>query len=92
VLGIEYLLQGGKSEVFNLGNGNGFSVRQVIEAAQQVTSQDIKVIECDRRPGDPPALVGSSDKARKILGWCPQYSDLSKIIGDAWQWHQRRHR
>lgn len=91
VLGLEYLLQGGTSEIFNLGNGNGFSVREVIETAKQVTGRDIKTVECDRRPGDPPILVGSSDKAQKILGWSPQYSDLSKIISDAWQWHQRRH-
>ena len=92
ILAIEYLLQGGNSEVFNLGNGSGFSVRQVIETARQVTGRDIKVIECDRRPGDPSILVGSSDKAQKILGWYPQYPDISKIISDAWQWHQRRHR
>ncbi len=92
VLGLEYLLEGGKSEVFNLGNGNGFSVREVIETATQVSGGDIKVVECDRRPGDPPILVGSSDKAREILGWYPQYPDLSKIVSDAWQWHQQRHR
>lgn len=92
ILAIEYLLQGGNSEVFNLGNGSGFSVRQVIETARQVTGRDIKVIECDRRLGDPSILVGSSDKAQKILGWYPQYPDISKIISDAWQWHQRRHR
>jgi UDP-glucose 4-epimerase len=92
ILAIEHLLQGGNSEVFNLGNGSGFSVRQVIETARQVTGRDIKVIECDRRPGDPSILVGSSDKAQKILGWYPQYPDISKIISDAWQWHQRRHR
>ncbi|HEY9891381.1 MAG TPA: UDP-glucose 4-epimerase GalE [Candidatus Sericytochromatia bacterium] len=91
VLGLEYLLQGGKSDVFNLGNGNGFSVRQVIETAQQVTGQEIKVVECDRRSGDPTILVGSSDKAQKVLGWRPQYSELSQIIKDAWQWHQQRH-
>lgn len=91
ILGLEYLLQGGKSQAFNLGNGNGFSVRQVIETAQQVTGQDIKVVECDRRPGDPPTLVGSSHKAQKVLGWSPQYPDLRQIIKDAWQWHQRRH-
>ncbi len=91
LLGVEYLLEGGKSEAFNLGNGNGFSVRQVIETARTVTDRDINVLECDRRPGDPPILVGSSDKAKKILGWCPQYPDLSKIISDAWQWHQQRH-
>jgi UDP-glucose 4-epimerase len=91
LLGVEYLLEGGKSEAFNLGNGNGFSVRQVIETARTVTDRDIKVVECDRRPGDPPILVGSSDKAKKILDWYPQYPDLSKIISDAWQWHQQRH-
>lgn len=91
-LGVEYLLQGGKSEAFNLGNGNGFSVRQVIETARLVTGREIKVVECDRRPGDPSILVGSSDKAQKILGWSPQYTDLSNIIGDAWRWHQRRHK
>ncbi|HBL10288.1 MAG TPA: UDP-glucose 4-epimerase GalE [Cyanobacteria bacterium UBA11162] len=92
ILGIEYLLQGGKSEIFNLGNGNGFSVRQVIETAQQVTQKPIKTLECDRRPGDAPILVGSSEKARAILGWSAQYPDLKKIITDAWQWHQHRHR
>ena len=91
VLAVEYLLQGGRSEVFNLGNGNGFSVQQVIETARSVTGLEIKAVSCDRRPGDPSTLVGSSDKAQKILGWYPQYSDLSKIISDAWQWHQRRH-
>ncbi len=92
ILGLEYLLKGGESEVFNLGNGNGFSVRDVIETASVVTSRDIKVLECDRRPGDPPFLIGSSDKARTILGWQPQYSSLKDIIAHAWQWHQQRHK
>lgn len=91
VLGLEYLLKGGESEVFNLGNGNGFSVRQVIESARQVTGSEIKAIECDRRPGDPPILVGSSDKARTLLNWNPIYPDLETIIRHAWQWHQSRH-
>lgn len=91
LLGLEYLLQDGNSEVFNLGNGNGFSVRQVIETAEQITGQDIKVVECERRPGDPATLVGSSDKAQKVLGWSPQYPDLSQIVKHAWQWHQRCH-
>jgi UDP-glucose 4-epimerase len=92
VLGLKYLLQGGDSAVFNLGNGSGFSVKQVIETARVVTGKEIRVEECDRRPGDPPALVGSSDKARKILGWSPQYPDLRDIISHAWNWHQQRHR
>ncbi|WP_424097488.1 UDP-glucose 4-epimerase GalE [Moorena producens] len=91
VLGLDYLLKGGDSEIFNLGNGNGFSVKEVIEAARLVTKQEIKAIECDRRPGDPPALVGSSDKARKLLGWYPQYCDINTILSHAWQWHQKRH-
>ncbi|EAW38283.1 UDP-glucose 4-epimerase GalE [Lyngbya sp. PCC 8106] len=91
VLGLEYLIKGGKTDVFNLGNGNGFSVKEVIETARQVTGRDIIAVECDRRPGDPPALVGSGEKARQILGWNPQYSDLNTIISHAWQWHQKRH-
>ena len=79
VLGLEYLLQGGDSTVFNLGNGNGFSVQQVIETAKEVTGKEIKVQKCDRRIGDPPILVGSSDKARTILGWQPQYLSLIHI-------------
>ncbi|RUT03279.1 UDP-glucose 4-epimerase GalE [Dulcicalothrix desertica PCC 7102] len=91
VLGLEYLLKGGDSEVFNLGNGNGFSVRDVIETAKQVTGKDIKIVERERRPGDPPILVGSSEKARKVLDWRPNYADLKQIISHAWQWHQKRH-
>ncbi|MCL6435430.1 MAG: UDP-glucose 4-epimerase GalE [Leptolyngbyaceae cyanobacterium HOT.MB2.61] len=91
VLGLDYLLKGGETTVFNLGNGNGFSVKEVIEAAQQITGRTIKTVECDRRPGDPPALVGSSDRARTVLGWNPQYADLHTIISHAWNWHQKRH-
>jgi UDP-glucose 4-epimerase len=91
ILGLEYLLQGGESTIFNLGNGSGFSVREVIDAALRVTGKPIPVIEADRRPGDPPALVGGSDRARSILGWNPQYSDIDTILTHAWQWHQKRH-
>ncbi|ACK72612.1 UDP-glucose 4-epimerase [Gloeothece citriformis PCC 7424] len=91
ILGLEYLLEGEESNIFNLGNGNGFSVREVIETAKTVTGKSIKVLECDRRPGDPPVLVGSSEKAQKILGWQPQYSDIKDIIDHAWNWHQTRH-
>jgi UDP-glucose 4-epimerase len=91
VLGIDYLLAGGETGVFNLGNGNGFSVKEVIETARQVTGKEIMVVESDRRPGDPPVLVGSSEKARKILGWQPQYPGLEDILTHAWQWHQQRH-
>jgi UDP-glucose 4-epimerase len=91
VLGLEYLLNGGESAAFNLGNGSGFSVREVIETAQQITGRKIKVKECDRRPGDPPMLVGSSHKARTVLGWQPQYADLRTILAHAWKWHRQRH-
>ena len=91
VLGLESLLQGGDSEIFNLGNGNGFSVRQVIETAKEVTGRPITAIERDRRPGDPPALIGSGEKARRILNWQPRYADLKDILSHAWQWHQKRH-
>jgi UDP-glucose 4-epimerase len=91
VLGLEYLLKGGESQAFNLGNGLGFSVREVIATARQITGQAILVRECDRRPGDPPALVGSSEKARTLLGWQPQYADLPSIMTHAWAWHQKRH-
>ena len=91
VLGLEYLLNGGDSQKFNLGNGNGFSVREVIETARRVTGKAIPAVERDRRPGDPPALVGSAEKARTLLGWNPQYADLTQILTHAWQWHQKRH-
>ncbi|MFM7364617.1 MAG: UDP-glucose 4-epimerase GalE [Cuspidothrix sp.] len=92
ILGLEYLLNGGESEVFNLGNGNGFSVKQVIATAEDVTGMVISVKECDRRPGDPPALIGTSEKARKILNWQPKYPGIKDIVAHAWQWHQKRHK
>ncbi len=91
VLGLAYLLQGGGSQVVNLSNGNGFSVREVIKTAEAVTGCAICVQEEARRVGDPPALVGNSDKALQLLGWQPQYPELTDIISHAWHWHQRRH-
>ena len=88
ILALEYLQNGGKSDFFNLGNGNGFSVKEVIETARKVTGKNIKAAEADRRPGDPPILVGSSDKAKKTLNWNPKYDKLSKIIETAWNWHK----
>lgn len=92
VLAIEYLLNGGRSEVFNLGNGNGFSVRRVIETAEEVTKKKITALKWDRRPGDSPILVGSSKKIREILGWKPKYHDLTTVIETAWEWHKRLYR
>jgi UDP-glucose 4-epimerase len=91
VLGLEYLLKGGSSSAFNLGNGSGFSVKQVIEAAEQVTGRSIPVVECERRAGDPAALIGSSERARSVLSWKPQYAGIQEIISHAWNWHQQRH-
>ncbi|MGB2925148.1 MAG: UDP-glucose 4-epimerase GalE [Limnothrix sp.] len=91
VLGLEYLLEGGETTAFNLGNGNGFSVKEVIDMAREITGKEIQAIAADRRAGDPPSLIGSSEKARKILGWNPQYADLRAILTHAWQWHKKRH-
>jgi UDP-glucose 4-epimerase len=92
VLGLKHLLAGGDSQIFNLGNGNGFSVKEVIETAKQVTGKEIKVVYAERRAGDPPILVGSSDRVRQVLGWQPEYPGLAEIIAHAWQWHQVRHK
>ncbi|MEH2210381.1 UDP-glucose 4-epimerase GalE [Nostoc sp.] len=92
ILGLEYLLKGGDSEVFNLSNGSGFSVKEVIAAVEEVTGISIPVEERDRRPGDPPVLIGTSEKARTILGWQPHYPSIKDIVADAWQWHQKRHK
>ncbi|MGZ7069159.1 MAG: NAD-dependent epimerase/dehydratase family protein, partial [Methanobacterium sp.] len=89
ILALEYLKNDGKSEVFNLGNGNGFSVREVIQEARRITGKTIKEDDVERRPGDPPILVGSSQKAMQVLKWKPKYNELSKIIDTAWNWHQK---
>ena len=91
LLGLDYLLDGGKSTVFNLGNGKGFSVRQVIETSKRVTGKSIRVVEKPRRQGDPPVLVGDASKAKRLLGWHPHYSDLEEILTHAWKWHCKRH-
>lgn len=88
ILGLRYLNAGNPSDAFNLGNGRGFSVREVIEAAERITGRRIKVTEAPRRPGDPPTLVGSSTKARRVLGWAPRYDSLDAIIETAWKWHR----
>ena len=89
LLALEYLRNDGVSNVFNLGNGNGFSVREVIAAASELTGCDIPYVESERRPGDPPALIGSSDKIRKTLGWDPVHNTLENIIETAWRWHKK---
>uniref|UniRef100_B8HMC4 UDP-glucose 4-epimerase n=1 Tax=Cyanothece sp. (strain PCC 7425 / ATCC 29141) TaxID=395961 RepID=B8HMC4_CYAP4 len=91
VQGLAYLLEGGATEVFNLGNGNGFSVQDVIATAARVTGRSIPVVMADRRPGDPAVLVGSAVKASQILNWKPLYPELDVIVEHAWKWHQTRH-
>ena len=88
ILALRYLMAGGESEIFNLGNGIGFTVREVIAAAEQVVAAPIAAAESDRRAGDPPELVASSEKARRILGWNPTRTDLPAIVSSAWRWHQ----
>jgi UDP-glucose-4-epimerase GalE len=89
LLALKYLNDGGQSDVFNLGNGNGFSVREMIAAAMKITGSNIPCRETDRRPGDPAVLIGSSDKIRNILGWEPRFNSLDTIINTAWQWHKK---
>lgn len=88
-LAIDYLQQGGGSAAFNLGNGSGFSVQEVIDTAAYVTGLEIQVLDAPRRPGDPPRLVADASKARSVLGWQPSFSDLETIVAHAWAWEQK---
>lgn len=87
ILAVKYLMAGNESNIFNLGNGIGFSVNEVIETARKVTGDSIKAVVEPRRAGDPAQLIASSEKARSILGWNPQHADLEEIIATAWKWH-----
>lgn len=87
---LNYLREGGESNIFNLGSGNGFSVNEMIEAARKVTGHPIPAEVEARRAGDPAVLIASSDKAREVLGWSPKKDDIEMIIADAWNWHQKR--
>ena len=90
LLAVKYLEEEGESRAFNLGVGQGFSVREVIEVARKVTGKDIKAVEAPRREGDPPVLIADSTKARSILKWNPEYTSLNDIISSAWEWHRKR--
>jgi len=85
-LGLNRLLNNGESGFYNLGNGDGFSVRQVIESVKRVTGKEFLVTEVGRREGDPALLVAVSDKAKKELGWKPEFTDLDEIVKTAWNW------
>ena len=89
VLALDYLAKGNDSNQFNLGSANGFSVKQMVEAAREATGKEIPAEVGPRRAGDPDSLVASSDKAREILGWAPKYDDVKEIIKTAWTWHQK---
>ena len=89
ILAVEYLMNGGKSDIFNLGNGIGYSVKEVIETARKVTGHPIMAKEEKRRAGDPARLVASGQKAKDILGWEPEIKELSDIIESAWKWHSK---
>lgn len=84
---LEYLKNGGKSTYYNLGNGNGFSVKEVIDTVERVVGAPIKRQIVDRRAGDPASLVASSEKIQKELGWKPRYANLETIVASAWKWH-----
>ena len=88
VLALEYLRKGGASDIFNLGNGQGFSVKEMIAAAEKATGRSIKVEIGARRAGDPAQLIASSEKARTVLGWKPRFTDVEQVIGTAWKWHE----
>lgn len=85
---LEYLRAGKSSDIFNLGNGTGFSVKEMITAAKAATQQEIQVVVGERRAGDPAQLIASSEKAKKILGWEPTYVKVEEIIKTAWTWHK----
>ena len=90
VMGLQALMDSHvESQAINLGTGRGYSVREVIETARRVTRKDIKVVETERRPGDPPRLVAAADRARTVLGWQATESDLDNIVQTAWNYHTR---
>ncbi|MEG0856880.1 MAG: UDP-glucose 4-epimerase GalE [Terrisporobacter sp.] len=88
ILAVEKLREGSESNIYNLGSGNGFTVKEIIDAARKVTGHEICAKTCERRAGDPAKLVASSHKARKELGWEPKYENVEVMISTAWNWHK----
>lgn len=88
ILAMDYLMKGGENNIFNLGNGVGFTVKEVIDTARKVTGHPIPAQRDSRRPGDPAQLIASSEKAKTILGWKPEHAALEHIIETAWKWHK----
>jgi UDP-glucose 4-epimerase len=87
ILALDYLLQGGESEIFNLGYNRGYSILEIIQAIEDVTGKSVDFIYKDRRPGDPSVLIANANKAMKVLDWKPINDDIKNIINDAWKWH-----
>lgn len=87
---LDYLLAGNPSQIINLGNGEGYSVLDIINAVKEVTKKDIKVNMCERRPGDPAKLIANNKKALSVLNWSPQYTDINQIIATAWNFYTNR--
>ena len=90
VLALQYLLERGETIAVNLGTGHGVSVRQAIDMVRNVTGREVTTRDAARRAGDPSILVADPNKARKLLGWAPERSDLATIVSDAWRWHGKR--
>lgn len=88
ILAVDYLMKGNESNIFNLGNGVGFTVKEVIDTARKVTGHEIPARIAERRAGDPARLIASSDRARQVLLWKPEHADLEEIISTAWNWHK----
>lgn len=88
ILAVDYLMKGNESNIFNLGNGVGFTVKEVIDTARKVTGHEIPAKIAERRAGDPARLIASSDKARQVILWKPEHADLEEIISTAWNWHK----
>ena len=86
---LDYLRKGHGSEIFNLGSGDGFSVKEIIDVARKVTGHEIPAVIAARRAGDPSILIASSEKAERLLGWKPKYNDVETIVKDAWNWHSK---
>jgi UDP-glucose 4-epimerase len=88
LLALDYLRGGGQSEFINLGNGNGYSVKEVVEAARKITGKNVAAKISPRRAGDPSKLIADATKAKEVLGWNPQFPEIEKIIESAWKWHE----
>jgi UDP-glucose 4-epimerase len=86
VCALDWLAKGNPSQSFNLGNGRGFSVAEMVKTTEKVTGLPVRAETCRRRPGDPPTLVSDSGRARELLGWTPKYPNLDQQIAHAWIW------